>query len=238
MFGEPHRAEHAVEIGGSGRRGWLQLMPNLLDQLLQIGVMARRRRRALKVFERELKLATAAMNIRQRAERGEIVRRERQCVLELVLPFVESAELDQGAPECDAGGRIGGMAVEPGTANLLGGLVVTRTAMLFGELRKRDGRWIRVEAAAQFPDACTVGSHGLWVILSGAHEVRAPTTPWREKALTQDAVRIPRQRLGTPPISRRNPQGFGTTVTSAEVTAVCPASSSTLSSTLYVPGVL
>src|SRR6185369_12506351 len=87
--------------------------------------------------------------LRERADRREIVRRVLDHLLELTLRLVELVQFEQGAAERHAGGVICGVNVEAGPAGVDRFLELSRAAVLFGELRKRNRRRVLLDPSSE-----------------------------------------------------------------------------------------
>ena len=88
------------------------------DGLLEIGIVARERERGAVVRQRRGQIAAAVSDLGQAADRGQVLGRAGEHVLQLRLRVVELAELDERAAERHARGQIAGMKREAGAAGV------------------------------------------------------------------------------------------------------------------------
>ena len=93
--------------------------------------------------------ALSVMRIREAFDRSKVLGRALQNLLELVLRVSKLAELEKRAAEGHASGMIRGMNLETATSRVDGFLQFSRTAVLFGELRKRNRRRILLDPSSK-----------------------------------------------------------------------------------------
>ena len=97
------------------------------------------------------------LDLGQPADGGEVFRRALQDEIEGGLRLVEVIQLDQGAPERDAGGQVSGVNREAGPADLDRFLMLSSAPAFLGELREGDRRRIPVDPAPQIVNSVVVG---------------------------------------------------------------------------------
>ena len=148
---------------------------------------------------------------------------------QLGVRFVETSELDQRAAERDACGEIVGMICEAGAADADGLVVIAGAAALLGELRKSNRRRVRLDPASQFEQSWVVAGHACLASPSTAivDDVTVAVDGLGRSTSVQLVVRtgpvLTAQRV-TATVARSH---------GADVTS--PASSVTVSVTVYVP---
>ena len=92
-------------------------------------------------------VATAVMDLGEPADRGEVLGREPEDVLELFPRVLVAADLDQRAPERDMRGQIGRMADQARRAGRDRLFEAPGAAEFLGERREGDGRRVRLDPA-------------------------------------------------------------------------------------------
>jgi hypothetical protein len=97
------------------------------------------------------------VNVRKRANRREVVRRNAYDLLELVLRLVKLSGVKKRAPEGHTGGQIAGMLLQARTADADRLVVLSGAAISFRELCEGDRRRVVIDPASQFLDAWIVG---------------------------------------------------------------------------------
>ena len=97
------------------------------------------------------------MNFGKAADRGKILGRALQHVLELGERGVEVVELEQRPSERDARRQISGMEFEAGAANVDGLLEPAGAPQFLGQLREGDRRRVLLNPAPKIFDALAVG---------------------------------------------------------------------------------
>jgi hypothetical protein len=167
MFGDAERVEQLVEINGRlvgrrRRRRRAGVSTQSLHHLFELRIVSREVQSAAVVVERGFEPAQPVVDLGHAADRGEIIRRRLEDVVQFLFGVFELVQLDERAPKGDARGKIAGMSNEAGTAAPLGRLVVARSSILLRELREGDRRRIALDAATEFGDARTFRSHGAW----------------------------------------------------------------------------
>ncbi len=153
-------ALHLVErkpVGGGRRLPRLHLASELRDGLLEIGIVTRERQRRAVLRQRFGKRSAPVVDLGQPADGGEIFRRALQDEIEGGLRLVELIQLDQGAPERDAGGQVSGVNREAGPADLDRFLMLSSAPAFLGELGEGDRRRILVDPAPQIVNSVVVG---------------------------------------------------------------------------------
>jgi hypothetical protein len=103
------------------------------------------------------RITDASVDLRERADRREILRGRAQDMFELVPGFVEPTERQKRAPEGHTGRDIGRVPLESGFAHGNGVCELPCPPVLFGQGRKRNRRRIQLDPASQFLDAGVMG---------------------------------------------------------------------------------
>ena len=148
-------ALHLIEretVGWDRRFLWLNLSGELRDGLFQIGIVARERERRAILRERFLQFAAAMMDFSQAADRGQVLGCVLEDVFELALRIFELIQLEEGASERNACGKVAGVYREAGAAGLDRFLELAGPPELLGELRKSNRRRILLDPASKVFD--------------------------------------------------------------------------------------
>ena len=88
------------------------------------------------------------MDLGQPPNGREVLRRGLQYVFELGARLVVLLELNQGTPERDTRGKIGGMLLEAAAADLYSLVVRSCAAVFLGELREGNRRRVLLDPAS------------------------------------------------------------------------------------------
>ena len=89
------------------------------------------------------------MDLGQAADRGKIFRCAREHLVELALRLVELIQFEESPSERDPRGQVAGVNGEAGAADVDRLLALPGPSELFGELRKRNRRRIRLDPASK-----------------------------------------------------------------------------------------
>src|SRR5437868_1943834 len=108
-------------------------------------------------MQRFAELTVPMMDFGDAAYRREIFRSASQYQLQLGERVIELIELDEGAPERDARGKIARVDRETGAAGVDSFLTLPGAPQFFGELRKCNRRRILLDPASKIVDALVVG---------------------------------------------------------------------------------
>ena len=104
-----------------------------------------------------VRIIGAIVNLREAANRREILGRRPQDLFQLLARLVEPAELEQRPAQSHACGQVGGMPLEAGLTRGDRLFELSGAPVLFGERGEGDRRRVHVDPAFEFFDAGTVG---------------------------------------------------------------------------------
>src|SRR3954463_2518157 len=106
----------------------------MFDRRGDVGIVWRERQRGAVMPERLVPQASVCLNLGQRPERGQVVRRDLQDGGELRGSLVELFEADERAREGDTRREVAGMVREPLATDAHGLQELAASPALFGEL--------------------------------------------------------------------------------------------------------
>ena len=138
---------------------------NVVDGLLEIGIVPRKGERRTIVAKCVGEVAAAIVDVRQAAKCRQILRRAPQHARELHFRAVEIVGFEKGSTERYTCGKVPRVNGEPGAADCDGVMKIAAPPVLFPELRKSKRRRVLVDPAAKLVDA-TIVSHGINLALS------------------------------------------------------------------------
>src|SRR5215467_803215 len=139
------------------RRLELELARQVADQLLDLGIVSRDGQRRTVLGQRLSELAQSMMSFSESFDGREVLGRALQDLFELPLGVFALVEFQKRSSQGDAGGVIRGMNGEPG-ARRVGGLPqLSRAAVFFGKLRKRNRRRVLLDSSSKALNTRVVG---------------------------------------------------------------------------------
>ena len=160
--------------------GRLELVGDLLDDLLEVGVVSGEIEGGPIVPERFRQVASPIMDLGETAKGGKVLRGDTQDLQQLQLGMVELTGLDEGAPKRDAGGQVPRVLPEACTTDLDRLLEPASAAVLLGQLREGNRRRIPLHPSPEFLDPGVVwhkrSRTGPWRLLSDHWTVTALVT--------------------------------------------------------------
>jgi hypothetical protein len=121
--------------------------------MLEVGIVACDRQSRPVLGQRGDERTLSVMGFREAFDRREILRRAFQNVLEFVLRVLELVELEQRPSKRHTRRVISGVNREAGAGGVYRFLQLSRAAVLFGELRERDGRRILLDPSSKIVNA-------------------------------------------------------------------------------------
>src|SRR5687768_10132770 len=124
----------------------------LTDGLLEVRIVSRQPERGLIEPQRLIKLSETVMNFREAANCRQVFRGASENYCELGACTLEVVDFDEGTPERHAGGQITGMNRKPGAARCDRLLIIARSPIFLGKLRKRNRRRILLDPASKLLD--------------------------------------------------------------------------------------
>ena len=149
--------DRSLRAGGllqwPGRHG----LRDALDGVFEVGVVLGQLECALVVLQRFRHLPAALENLRQSADRREVIGNAGDDDVQLRFRRVQFSEFGEGAAEGDTGREITGVAGEAGAADGDGFLVGAHPPAFLRELRKSNRRRVCLDPASKFEHARTVG---------------------------------------------------------------------------------
>jgi hypothetical protein len=129
------------------------LSRQLLDDLLELGIVTGERQRPLEILERRRGVAFAVEDLGEAAHGGQILRGLAGDELELDPRVGELSEVEQRPPERHPCRQIAGMPGEALAADPHGLLGLPGTPVFLGQLRKGNRRRVGLDPASQVIDA-------------------------------------------------------------------------------------
>ena len=123
-------------------------------------VLGRELHRGAKVLQRLGRFSLALVNVGQRPDGGEILRRGTEDVLEHLTRLVELTDFHQRSTQGHTRRQIGRMPLQAGPAGLDGLTIAAGATELLRQRRKRDRRRVRQDPTSKFFNARIV-RHGL-----------------------------------------------------------------------------